>query len=215
MTYKKQLKNLVEDYIKPQVDNPKIVQAFLKTPRHLFVPKNFKDQAYRDIALPIDCGQTISQPSLVALMTDLLKLDREDKVLEIGTGSGYQTAILAQLAKQVYTVEILPSLVYKAKKTLRTLGLKNIHFTIGDGSFGLKKYSPYDAIIVTAGAKKIPQQLIKQLREGGRIVIPVGKNIEDQVLMYGIKRGGKIKIREIEPVRFVPLVGKYGWRDNS
>ncbi|MBI4039859.1 protein-L-isoaspartate(D-aspartate) O-methyltransferase [Candidatus Daviesbacteria bacterium] len=197
-------KFLIEEYIKPNTTDPKIIQAFLNIPREEFVPPEQKDQVYLNIALPIGEGQTISQPSLVAQMTQLLGLTGYEKVLEIGTGSGYQAAILSQLAKDIYSIELLPQLAEIAKQTLNRLGYKNVHVFTGNGKQGLDEYAPYDAIIVTAAAKEIPQALVDQLKDGGRLVIPVGKDF-DQNLKLGIKKGGQLEITDIEPVVFVPL----------
>lgn len=205
-------KKLVKDYIMPiGIDDKRILKAFENVPRHKFVPPNLSDKAYLDTALPIGFGQTISQPSLVALMTDNLRLMGNEKVLEIGTGSGYQAAILSKLVKEVYTVEIIDELFKKAKGTLKSLGYKNIYVMLSNGTLGLPDKMPFDAIIVTAGGPSIPQSLVKQLKEGGRIVMPVGKSMSDQLLKLGIKKNGKLKIKTIGHVSFVPLMGKYGW----
>lgn len=214
VSYQKQRKKLVNTYIKPQVKDRRIIKAFLTTPRHKFLPTEFRDKAYLDIALPIDKGQTISQPSLVALMSELLNLKGNEKVLEVGTGSGYQAAILSHLVKDLYTVEIIPQLARKAQRVLAEVGIKNVHVKIADGTLGLPDYAPYDAIIVTAGAKKIPKALVDQLKESGRMVIPVGE-LGDQTLLVGTKRKGVLITQEIEPVRFVPLTGKHGWTKQS
>ncbi len=215
MDWKGQAQLLFDEYLKPQgIKDERVKEAFLTTPRHEFVPKDYQTEAYLDMPLPIGQNQTISQPSLVASMTQLLKLKGTEKVLEIGTGSGYQAAILSQLAKEVYTVELLPQLAKQAQKTLFKLGYDNVHVQISDGSFGLEKSAPYDAIIVTAGAKLIPPSLVEQLKEGGRIIIPVGESLYDQILTVGIKKHGKLKTKSVEPVAFVPLVGKYSISQN-
>lgn len=205
-------KSLVEENIKPLQIDSKILNVFSKVPRHKFIPHEYKDSAYEDNALPIGEGQTISQPSLVALMTSLLKLSGDMKVLEIGTGSGYQTAILSHLAKEVYSIERIYSLAEGAKKVLKKLEIKNVCIYEGDGSLGLPKFAPYDAVIVTAGAQEIPKSLIDQLKEGGRIVIPLGESKNDQKLIVGNKKKGRLETEEVEPVRFVPLIGKHGWK---
>lgn len=213
MDYTQKAQKLVEESILPQgVSDPKVLNAFLATPRHKFVPGQYQNEAYFDIALPISYGQTISQPSLVALMTQSLNLKGNEKVLEIGTGSGYQAAILSHLVKDVYTVEILPQLAKKAQKTLIRLGYKNVHISKGNGTIGLEKFAPFDAIIVSAGGKEIPQPLIDQLKVGGRIIIPIGASIYNQRLTLGIKKPSGLEIKTIEPVAFVPLIGKYGWQ---
>ena len=178
-------------------------------PRHKFVPDELKAYAYEDRPLPIGCGQTISQPYIVALMTELLKVDEEDKVLEVGTGSGYQAAILSQIVREVYTIEIFEELGISAKRRLRELGYSNVKVRIGDGYYGWPEEAPFDAIIVTCAATHIPPPLIAQLREGGRMCIPVGGAFQVQNLMLVEKRDGKIMSRNILPVRFVPMLGKH------
>jgi protein-L-isoaspartate(D-aspartate) O-methyltransferase len=212
-SYDKKLERLVKEHIKPLGVEQRIIEAFQKVPRHEFIPNEYKDSAYEDNALPIGEGQTISQPSLVALMTASLGLSGNEKVLEIGAGSGYQAAILSGLAKEVFTVERVKKLVQKAKNTLERLGYDNVRVYEADGTLGLPKYAPFDGIIVTAGAKDVPESLENQLKEGGRMVIPVGKDMWDQRLMVGQKNEGKLELTEVEPVRFVPLIGEQGWRD--
>ncbi|WP_022855793.1 protein-L-isoaspartate(D-aspartate) O-methyltransferase [Thermodesulfobacterium thermophilum] len=194
------------------IKDDKVIQAMLKVPRHLFVEEALRDQAYGDFPLPIGKGQTISQPYIVALMTEALELKGKERVLEVGTGSGYQTAILAEIALWVYTIERDPDLSEKAKKVLLSLGYKNISLKIGDGSLGWPEAAPFDAIIVTAASPQIPQPLVDQLAEGGRIVIPVGDEFS-QVLVKGIKKDGILKTQTLEPVRFVKLVGAYGFKE--
>ncbi|MCU4138462.1 MAG: protein-L-isoaspartate O-methyltransferase [Thermodesulfobacteriota bacterium] len=204
---------MVETQIKARgVKDTRVLEAMLKVPRHLFVEEALRDQAYGDFPLPIGEGQTISQPYIVAIMTEALKLKGNERVLEVGTGSGYQTAILAELALWVYTIEKYSSLLKRAKNILIKLGYKNISFKLGDGSLGWKEVAPFDAIIVTAAAPKIPQPLIDQLLEGGRIVIPVGDEYS-QVLVKGIKKDGKLRTQTLEAVRFVKLVGAYGFKE--
>ncbi len=193
----------------------RVLHAFKMVPRDLFVPEEYKFKAYEDICLPIGEGQTISQPSLVALMTGLLELKEDETVLEIGTGSGFQAAVLSYLAKKVYTVERIASLASKAKKILGLLHCSNVHVTIANGTIGLPHHAPYDAIIVTAGAPNIPQPLIDQLKLSGRIVIPVGESPNDQKLIVGVKSDHSLETQTIEDVRFVPLVGKFGWKLNQ
>lgn len=204
---------MVETQIKARgIKDSKVLQAMLKVPRHLFVDEALQDQAYGDFPLPIGEGQTISQPYIVALMTEALELTGNERVLEIGTGSGYQTAILAEIALWVYTIERYHKLAEKAKKVLFKLGYKNISFKVGDGTLGWAEASPFDAIIVTAAAPQIPKPLVDQLTEGGRIVIPVGDEFS-QILVKGIKKGDTLKIQELEPVRFVKLIGAYGFKE--
>lgn len=184
-----------------------ILEAMRKVPREAFVPPTRKAEAYQNRPLPIGYGQTISQPYIVAVMTDLLRLKPTDKVLEIGTGSGYQAAVAAQLAKQVYSIEIIEPLAKKAKKRLARLGYKNIKTKMGDGYYGWKEHAPYDAIIVTAAATHIPPPLIQQLKPGGRMVIPVGSRFATQQLLLVEKdKNGEVRSRQMMPVTFVPFV---------
>ena len=195
-------------FIGTGVLEPKVMQAMATVPRHEFVPKLQQAFAYKNRPLPIGYGQTISQPYIVALMTHLLQIQSSDKILEIGTGSGYQAAILAELADAVYSVEIVPELAKRAKSTFAKLKLTGIHSKLGDGYFGWEDYAPYDAIIVTAAASHVPPPLIKQLKPGGRMVIPVGSRFYVQYLVVINKdQNNKLSTRQILPVRFVPLTG--------
>lgn len=211
--YRPARERMVETQIKNRgIRDEKVLQAMLKVPRHLFVEEALRDQAYGDFPLPIGEGQTISQPYIVALMTEALELKGTERVLEVGTGSGYQTAILAEIALWVYTIEKYPVLQERAKRILlNELGYKNITFKIGDGSLGWKEASPFDAIIVTAASPQVPPPLIDQLAEGGRIVIPVGDEYS-QMLVKGVKKGGSLYQKTLEPVRFVKLIGAYGFK---
>ena len=186
------------------IKNQKVLDAVKKIPRHKFVPDNMLTHAYSDEPLPIGEGQTISQPYIVAYMTEALALQGRERVLEIGTGSGYQTAILAEIAHQVFTVEFVNSLSQRAQKALKKLGYANILFRIGDGTFGWEEQAPFDAIIVTAAPDKVPQFLEEQLEIGGRMIIPVGTAIQELVLVTRGKK--KFKRKKLLPVRFVPLV---------
>ena len=215
MKLEDKLKYFVEEVIKPaSITDKRVLSAFSEVPRDEFVPVKYREQAYQDGPLPIGEGQTISQPSLVALMTQFLKLKGNENVLEIGTGSGYQAAILSNLAREVHTIERLPKLSKIAQEACQRLGYKNIHFHVGDGSLGLPKEQPFDAIVVTAGAKEIPKPLLDQLKIGGRLVIPSGETLTQQSLKVVTKTKKGIDIKEIEPVAFVPLIGKLGWKDN-
>ena len=186
----------------------KVLQAMLTIPRHQFVDEHIRESAYNDYPLSIGEGQTISQPYIVALMTQLLELKGNEKVLEIGTGSGYQAAVLAEIVKEVYTIEIYKSLSNKSEKLLKDLGYKNIHFKVGDGYYGWEEYAPYDAIIVTCAPDHVPPPLLQQIKDdGGRIVIPVGGIWMVQTLMKIEKTEGKIKSKGIIGVRFVPMLG--------
>lgn len=198
-------REMVEFQIKRRgIRDPKVLEAMLKVPRHLFVPEQMKELAYGDEPLPIGEGQTISQPYIVAYMTEALKLTGHEKVLEIGTGSGYQTAILAELAREVYTVELIPELSRRAQKVLRELGYQNIHFLIGDGTLGWPEHAPYEAILVSAAPATVPRSLIEQLKENGRLIIPVGTEYQELVLVRKKKDGWEEE--RLIPVRFVPLV---------
>jgi protein-L-isoaspartate(D-aspartate) O-methyltransferase len=188
------------------IKDSKVIKAMLKVPRHKFIPENFWGLAYNDAPVPIGMEQTISQPYIVALMTQLLELNEKEKVLEVGTGSGYQTAILAEHGCDVYTIEIHESLSLNAQQVLNELGYKDIHFKIGDGYRGWQEYSPFDAIIVTAAPEHTPQPLIDQLKENGRMVIPVGDLYQELLLIHKTQKG--IKKTNITPVRFVPMTGE-------
>jgi len=187
------------------IRNPDILSVMEKIQRHLFVTHEYQEWAYQDRPLPIDKGQTISQPYIVALMTDLLKLSQNSKVLEIGTGCGYQTAVLAELAKEVYSVEILPELAESAKEKLEELNYANVHFKEGNGYYGWIENAPYDAILVTAAPAKIPYRLTQQLADDGRMVIPVGSDIQQLFLIK--KYSGKVETTTITGVSFVPMTG--------
>ncbi|SFM68771.1 protein-L-isoaspartate(D-aspartate) O-methyltransferase [Thermodesulforhabdus norvegica] len=194
------------------VKDPRVLEAMRRVPRHMFVGEQLKNQAYEDHPLPIGEGQTISQPYIVALMTEALNLKGSEKVLEIGTGSGYQTAVLAELCREVFTIERIASLAYRARKTLESLGYKNIKYKIGDGTLGWPEEAPFDGIIVTAAAPKVPQPLIDQLAMGARLVIPVGDRISQELLLVERVPEG-IRKTSLGGVRFVDLVGKWGWRE--
>ena len=187
----------------------RVMSAMEKVPRHEFVPAHLRSSAYANRPLPIGHGQTISQPFIVALMTDLLEAKKDDVVLEIGTGSGYQAAVLAELVKKVYTIEIIKELGESARERLERLRYKNIEVRLADGYFGWEEHAPFDAIIVTAAAGHVPPPLIRQLKAGGRIVIPVGGVYQVQMLMVVTKAAsGKLKTQQVLPVRFVPLTGR-------
>jgi protein-L-isoaspartate(D-aspartate) O-methyltransferase len=181
------------------------LKALEVVPRHLFVPEEYQDQAYDDGPLPIGYGQTISQPYIVAYMTELLNVGPDDVVLEIGTGSGYQAAILSRIVKKVYTVEIVEELGFAAKERLKALNYDNVEVKIGDGYYGWEEHAPYSGIIVTAASEYIPPPLIKQLKDKGRMIIPVGSPFSVQNLMLVEKSGDKIRTKSLIPVRFVPL----------
>jgi protein-L-isoaspartate(D-aspartate) O-methyltransferase len=185
-----------------------VLQAMAEVPRHEFVPASLRSYAYADGPLPIGHGQTISQPFIVAYMTQALELSKEDTVLEIGTGSGYQAAILGKLTKEVYTIEIVPPLAESARAVLSKLGFENVHVRQGDGYLGWPEKAPFDAIIVTCAPDHVPEPLISQLKEGGRLVIPVGATGGIQQLVLLRKRNGQISTEKMLDVRFVPMTGK-------
>ena len=197
-----------EDIKRRGIDDERVLQAMLKVKRHLFVPENFRHMAYADRPLPIGEGQTISQPYIVALMTYHLHLKPEDTVLEIGTGSGYQAAVLAELAEAVYSIEIIEELARTSQERLLQLGYTNVRVKCGDGFYGWKEHAPYDAIIITCAAPTIPEHLVAQLREGGRMILPLGDEPFHQSLTVVSKRGGKVVKQRIADVVFVPMTGE-------
>ena len=203
-------RRLVEALQERGVRDLSVLRAFDLTPRHLFVPTGMRHRAYEDSALPIGNGQTISQPSTHARYLELLALTGKERVLEIGTGSGYQTVLLSHLASQVFSIERVGTLVTQARDSIRAAGAANVSLLGGDGTLGWREYAPYDAILVTAGSPTVPTPLAEQLGEGGRLLIPIGDR-EEQVLTLFIKRGAELERRDIGPARFVPLIGKYGW----
>jgi protein-L-isoaspartate(D-aspartate) O-methyltransferase len=192
------------------IHDPRVLDAMLRMPRQEFVDKQYRDQAYEDHPLPIGEDQTISQPFIVAISLQLLKLEGVESVLEIGTGTGYQTALLAVLAREVYSIERHRTLAENAAATLARLGLTNVQVQVGDGSRGWPEHAPYNAILVAAAAPKLPDSLVQQLAEGGRMVIPVGPQ-HSQVLQLVRKREGQAVIESIEACRFVPLIGAEGY----
>ncbi len=181
------------------------IEALRKVERHKLVPDNQKQMAYRDSPLPIGYGQTISQPYIVAFMTESIQPEKGQKILEIGTGSGYQAAVLAEIVDDVYTIEIVEELGKRAKRDLKKIGYNNIHIKIGDGYNGWEEHAPFDAIVVTAAAEYIPPPLIKQLKDGGKMIIPVGTQFMTQQLVLVEKTDGKVRSRNVMPVRFVPF----------
>jgi len=193
------------------IKDERVLNAMKKVPRHLFIDESMQYKAYDDMALPIGEGQTISQPYMVAIMTQLLELKGNEKVLEIGTGSGYQAAILAELAKEVCSVERVTALATMAEERFHSLGYNNIHVKMGDGTLGWPEEAPFDRIIITAGTPKIPGSLIEQLSEGGMIIAPVGDRFSQQLLKV-TKSKGKLLEDYHTPCVFVPLIGEYGWK---
>ncbi len=190
-----------------------MLAALERVPRERFLPERLAERAYEDAALPIDCGQTISQPYMVARMTELLELSPRTTVLEIGTGSGYQTAVLARLAARVFTIEWHMRLLTEAAERLRELDCRNVTYRCGDGSVGWPEHAPFDAMLVTAGAPDVPAALTRQLADGGRLVAPVGP-LDDQVLVRVVRRGDTLTRTEILRCRFVKLLGAEGWNDD-
>jgi protein-L-isoaspartate(D-aspartate) O-methyltransferase len=195
------------------VKDPRVLEAMRVVPRHLFVRSHIQDQAYVDHALPIGSAQTISQPYIVARMTELLDVQPEHKVLEIGTGSGYQTAILARLARWVYSLERIPELAHQAIHRMRQLGIVNVKIQVFDGTVGWSEVAPFDRILVTAGAPEAPKPLLEQLSPKGKLLIPEGDRESQKLVLYErLARG--IRRRELDPVAFVPLVGRFGWNES-
>lgn len=213
-TFERERIRMVDEQLRRRgIHEPRLLQAMLKVPRHRFVPPEHRHLAYVDGPLPIGAGQTISQPYIVALMTQLLRLEGEEKVLEVGTGSGYQAAILGELAREVHTIERHAELAERARSLLQELGYANVQVHIGDGSLGLAEYAPYQAILVTAAAPKAPPALLEQLADGGRLVIPVGGQW-GQMLERWTRRGARYEQEEFVPVAFVPLRGEAGWKED-
>jgi protein-L-isoaspartate(D-aspartate) O-methyltransferase len=192
------------------IRDPRVLSAVEKIPRHLFCPDNQRDWAYSDFPLPIGFGQTISQPYIVALMSEALCLSGAERVLEVGTGSGYQAAVLSRLAAEIHTVEIIPELYDQSQKILNALRITNVFVHMGDGSQGFPDEAPYDGILVTAAAPETPRPLLEQLQEGGRLVIPIGSRGYQRLVLFQ-RSGSGNSSEEIIPVAFVPLRGKYGW----
>jgi protein-L-isoaspartate(D-aspartate) O-methyltransferase len=201
-----------EQIIARGINDARVIAALRKVPRHLFVDPGIVNRAYDDSALPIGDKQTLSQPYMAARMTEALGLVGDEKVLEVGTGSGYQTALLAELCFNVFSVEKIRALSRKARKLLDSLEYQNIALHVGDGTIGWSEHAPYDAIIVTAGAPSAPKPLLEQLAEGGRLVIPVGDE-QSQTLLRATRTGAALKEEQLGECKFVKLFGKYGWRD--
>jgi protein-L-isoaspartate(D-aspartate) O-methyltransferase len=212
-SYARQRQRMVQEQLaRRDIRSPSVLEAMRSTPRHLFVAPEYRQNAYSDGPLPIGFGQTISQPYIVALMTQLLALRGNEVVLEVGTGSGYQAAILGQMAREVHTIERHAGLARAAAHLLEQLQLNNIHVHIGDGSLGLPEFAPYQGILVTAAAPEVPPALLEQLADGGRLVIPIGPR-GCQILEVWQRHGAITEKRELIPVAFVPLIGEFGWED--
>jgi protein-L-isoaspartate(D-aspartate) O-methyltransferase len=204
--FEKERHHLTYDIVAKSVQNPLVLKALDEVPRHLFIPTELRAQSYQNHPVEIGYGQTISQPLIVAMMTDALNVKPDHKILEIGTGSGYQAAVLSRLAHEVYSIEIVQELAVRTQKLLTSLGYSNIHTKIGDGTKGWKEFAPYDGIIATAAARELPPELISQLKDGGVLVIPLGG--EHQQLKIFEKRGGILQERDLGSVRFVPMTGE-------
>lgn len=189
------------------ITDAKTLESMLTVPRHLFVPENLRDEAYSDYALPIGYGQTISQPYVVALMTSSLNLQGNERALEIGTGSGYQAAVLAEIVDHIYTIEIVPELAQRAEATLQDLGYTNVTVKNADGYFGWEEYQPFDVIMITAAVDHIPPPLIQQLKDGGRLILPLGNPLYYQTLTLVEKRNGELYTKHVTDVTFVPMTG--------
>jgi len=207
--FRKKREEMVQQTIERRgVADPAVLKSMRTVERHLFVPENNAANAYEDRPLPIGYGQTISQPFIVAYMTEMINPKPQYKVLEIGTGSGYQAAVLAEVVKEVYTIEIIPELGNAASARLKKLGYSNVNCKVADGYFGWEEHGPYDAIVVTAAAEFVPPPLVEQLKEGGKIVIPIGSPFMNQNLMLIEKKGKKITTKSLMPVAFVPFTRK-------
>ena len=204
-------RRLVETLQAAGIRDLAVLRAVDLTPRHLFVPTGVRHRAYEDSALPIGNGQTISQPSVHAKYLELLGLTGNEKVLEVGTGTGYQTVLLSHLSAQVFSIERVAALYDKARDILRQLDVRNVSLSLGDGTIGWREYAPYDAILVSAGAPEVPQPLLDQLAERGKLLIPLGTK-DEQLLVSFERQNGTIVRRDIAPVRFVPLLGTHGWQ---
>jgi protein-L-isoaspartate(D-aspartate) O-methyltransferase len=209
--YRGARRRLVETLQANGIRDLAVLRAIDVTPRHAFVPTGVRHRAYEDSALPIGNGQTISQPSVHARYLELLHLTGKERVLEVGTGTGYQTALLSHLAAQVFSIERVPALYEKARDVLRQLDVRNVSMLLGDGTIGWREYAPYDAILVSAGAPEVPAPLVEQLADGGTLLIPLGTK-DEQILVSVERRGPEVVRRDIAPVRFVPLLGTHGWQ---
>ncbi len=203
-------RRLVETLREKGIRDLAVLRAFDLTPRHAFVPTGVRHRAYEDSSLPIGNGQTISQPSVHARSLELMELKGTERVLEVGTGSGYQTVLLSHLAAQVFTIERIAALFTGARDAINRAGAANVSMLLGDGTVGWREYAPYHAIVVGAGGPSVPPALVEQLAEGGRMIVPVG-SLEEQSLVLVTKRNGEVTTRNVAPVRFVPLLGTQGW----
>lgn len=213
--FKKQRDSMVEaQLIARGIQDKLVLDAMRKVPRHLFVGSSMQSRAYDDMAIPIGDDQTISQPYMVAIMTELLELTGDEKVLEIGTGSGYQAAVLAELSREVYTVERIPALAQKAQELFKRLNYKNINVKTADGSLGWPEHAPFDRILITAGAPSIPEPITDQLSEGGILTAPIGDRFYQKLVIIKKSKGILSETFHI-PCVFVPLIGEYGWKEDN
>jgi protein-L-isoaspartate(D-aspartate) O-methyltransferase len=215
MDYQILRKRMVEEQlISRGIKNQKVLDAFLKIERHKFIPEDLRNSAYADFPVPIGEGQTISQPYIVALMTESLDLSGQERVLEIGTGSGYQTAVLAELAKEVYTIEKSERLSNKAEILLNELGYTNVKIMVGDGTLGWQEEAPFERIIITAASPRVPLPLTEQLKENGKLIIPLGESYSQALTLFEKKKDKLVSTKICDCV-FVPLIGKYGWKKEN
>lgn len=208
--YRGARRRLVETLRENGINDMAVLRAFEQTPRHLFVPSGIRHRAYEDSALPIGSGQTISQPTVHARYLQLLQLTGTETVLEVGTGSGYQTVLLAHLAARVFSIELVPELLETAREAIAASGVRNVSLMLGDGTLGWREHAPYDAILVSAAAPEVPRPLLEQLADGGKLIAPLG-SMDEQMLVMVTRRGEIVERRDIAPVRFVPLWGTHGW----
>jgi protein-L-isoaspartate(D-aspartate) O-methyltransferase len=195
-----------------KIRDERVLDVMNELPRHLFVPEALRSQAYKDNALPISGGQTISQPFIVARMTELLELTGDEKILEIGAGSGYQTAILATLGRKIFAIERIPNLAYEAEIKLGSMGFRNISIKCADGTYGWSNFGPYDAVLVAAGGPSIPEPLVEQMKPGGKMVIPIGVDTKLQNLVRVTRTGKGYTTEDFGACAFVPLIGEHGWQ---
>lgn len=212
--YERLRRELIDEIREKGIDDLDVLRAFDQVPRHIFLPEAVHHRAYEDAPLPIGYGQTASQPSLQALYLQTLRLTPQDRVLEVGTGSGYQTALLALLAGHVYSVERVRELSVRARDSLDRLRVRNVALLVGDGTIGWSRYAPYDAILVAAGAPAVPSALIEQLAPGGRMLIPVGDRAEQRLVLYHRTEDG-VETEELTRCTFVPLIGRFGWMEEK
>lgn len=212
LRYERQRRDLIETIRERGIDDLEVLRAFDEVPRHPFVPDAVRHRAYEDSALPIGFGQTASQPSIQALYLQLLQPRSGDRVLEVGTGSGYQTALLGVLAGNVYSIERIRELSVRARRVLDDLRIRNVALLVGDGTIGWSRYAPYDAILVSAGAPSVPTKLLDQLAPGGRMLVPIGNRQEQKLTLFRRTETG-IESEEITRCLFVPLIGRFGWAD--